>query len=117
MNDGLAFNAVIAVSLDDGGSLARLALLDHGALPIPISVVIAMTLANGHAGANRADPNANILSHGRRRQGAGGRGNKQILLHFVLLPVELGVNVMGSASFQWDTNKKAQNLQACSSVK
>ena len=81
-------------------------MLDHGALPIPIPVVVAVTFANGRAGANRADPNANILSHSRRRQGAGGRGNKQILLHFVLLPVELAGNVMGSASFQQDTHKK-----------
>jgi hypothetical protein len=74
--------------LDDGCSLARLALLDHGTLTNPIAVVVAVALANGDASANRADPNANILSHGRRRQGADGCGSKQELLHFVLLPVE-----------------------------
>jgi hypothetical protein len=87
-NDGSAFNPVTTVLSDDGGSLARLALPDHGTLADPIPVVVAMALANGDAGANRADPNANILSHGRHRQGADGCGSKQELLHFVLLLVQ-----------------------------
>src|ERR1700731_388216 len=87
-NDGSAFHAVTTVLLDDRGSIARLALPDHGTLADPIAVVVAVALANGDAGANRADPNANILSHGRRRQGADGCGSKQELLHFVLLPVQ-----------------------------
>jgi hypothetical protein len=87
-NDGFAFNAVTMVLLDDGGSLARLALPDHGSLVDPIAVVVAMALADGDASANRADPNANILSHGRRRQGADGCGSEQELLHFVLLPLQ-----------------------------
>jgi hypothetical protein len=44
-----------------------------------------MAFADGDASANRADPNANVLSHGRRRQGADGCGSKQELLHFALL--------------------------------
>jgi hypothetical protein len=61
VNDGFALNAVTVILLDNGGSLTRLTLLDHGALPHPIPVAIAVALANGDTSANRANLNANIL--------------------------------------------------------
>jgi hypothetical protein len=73
-----------------------------------------VTFANGYAGANRSDPNADVLSHRRHRKSAGGQGDQPNLLHVVLLPMEWRVNVMGYAPFPGVAHKKASDLQTCS---
>jgi hypothetical protein len=87
MDNGLAYGAVTMLFLDDGRPLARLALPDHRAIAIAITVTVVtpVTLADGYAGANRTNANANLIRKGRARKGANGRGNHQNLLHRVLL--------------------------------
>src|SRR5665647_25551 len=81
MNDGLAFGAVTMLLLDDGGAVARFMLPDDRAIAIAIAVVIPVTLADGYAGANGTNANANLIRQGRAREGAYRRGNNQNLLH------------------------------------
>ena len=88
MNDGLALDAVTMLLLDDGRTIARLALLDdRGTIAIPIVVPVA--LADADAGADRADANADLIRHGRPRESANRRGNQQ---NFVFLPMEWKTN-------------------------
>jgi hypothetical protein len=51
-----------------------------------------MALADGDTSADRTDANADLIRHGRSREGANRRGNQQNLLHHVLLPVEWKTN-------------------------
>src|SRR3954451_3371525 len=80
-NDGLVFDAVTMLFLDDGRALTRLALLDYGAFADAVAVVIPMALANGDAGADRSYANADFVSQCRNRKAADGSGNQQILPH------------------------------------
>src|ERR1700689_3268805 len=86
MNDGLALDAVTMLLLDDGGPVARLMLLDNRLLAN--AVVIPVSLADGYAGADRANANAHLIRQRRRREGANGRCNQQKLLHCLLLQME-----------------------------
>jgi hypothetical protein len=85
MDDGLAFGAVTMFFLDDGGAVARLMLPYHRTVAIPIPIVIPVTFADGYAGADWTNANANLIRQGRPRESANGRADNQNLLHRVLL--------------------------------
>jgi hypothetical protein len=87
MNDSLASVSVAVFLLDDRGAVAidRFVSPDHGLFLDPITVVIVTAFANGHASADGANPNAEIVSQSRRGQSTGRRGRQQNLSHFILL--------------------------------
>src|ERR1019366_7593617 len=84
MDDGLGFDAVTMILLDDRGAVARLTLLDHLTLANAIAVAV-VAFTNRHTGADRANANANLIRQRGRRESANRRGNQQNLLHIVLL--------------------------------
>src|ERR1700688_941383 len=87
MNGGLAFNAVLTLLLDDRSPVTGLMLLDDGrSVAIAVPVVVPVALAHGYAGADRPGANADLVRHRGHRKRAHRCGNKQILLHDVLLP-------------------------------
>jgi hypothetical protein len=66
VNDRLAPGSVIVILLDDGRAIGGFSLLDYrGAIPIPISVIITMTFADGYASANRTNSHADIVCQRR----------------------------------------------------
>src|SRR3974390_1189234 len=79
VDDGLAARPVIIFLLDYSRPIAWLAFFnDCRAIPIAITVRHA---AYGDTNTNRADVNADILRHRRRRDRADGGRNQQILFH------------------------------------
>lgn len=78
MDDGLGFNAVVMLFLDDRSSVDRLPLLDDGGtVAIAVPIVIAVALADGHACTNRSDANTDFFGHRRDGERADCRGDKQ----------------------------------------
>ena len=54
MDDCFGARTVIIISLNDGGAIGGLSLFDHRCtIPIPFTIVVSVTLADGHADANR----------------------------------------------------------------
>jgi hypothetical protein len=78
MDDSLASVAVAVFLLDDRGAVTinRFVLPDHGLFLDPITVVIAMAFANGHAGTYGANANADFVGQSRRGQSTRRRGRQ-----------------------------------------
>src|ERR1700722_2578509 len=112
MDDGLALDAVTMLLFDDGGPVARLVLLDNRLLANAVPVVIPVSLADGYAGADRANANAHFIRQRRRCEGANGRCNQQKLLHRLLLQMERERNGRRLPPFQWNSHKQTTALRA-----
>src|ERR1700722_329472 len=112
IDDGLALDAVTMLLFDDGGPVARLVLLDNRLLANAVPVVIPVSLADGYAGADRANANAHFIRQRRRCEGANGRCNQQKLLHRLLLQMERERNGRRPPSFQWNSHKQTPAVGA-----
>jgi len=68
VNDRFVFDAVVALLLDDRGTVSRLALLSHrGAIPIAVTIIVPVTFSDCNASTNRTNPNAHIIRESRCR--------------------------------------------------
>src|SRR3979409_3269 len=117
MNGGLAFNAVLTLLLDDRFPVTGLMLLDDGrAVAIAVPVEIPMAFAHGYAGTDRPGANADLVRHRGHRKRAHRCGNKQILLHDVLLPIAPGENDYCCPAFRRNLRKRKAPLKGSSRI-
>jgi len=86
VNDRLAASPVIAVFLDDGGTVGRLMLFNYGT--ITVAVVIPVALANAYASPNRANANSDIIGQCRGSKRRNGGGYQKTLHRNLLLPTK-----------------------------
>jgi hypothetical protein len=85
MDDGFVFHALTAFLLDHRGTFGGLTFLDDGsAVTVAIPIIVPMAFVDRHAGANRANLNANLVRQSRGSQRGNGR-NHQSVLHLNLL--------------------------------